>query len=327
MKIVLTRLDRLGDLILSTPAIRALRRAYPKAEIHLICSPRNMMAVEQNPDLTAFHVAANKDDLRKLARRFQGATMAIALAPRIEDMQFVRATGAKKRLGYTYRRRYGARLTAMLYLTDVVISQADPADCQRSPERPVLHEIDQLLAVVERIGAHVEHPEIVLPVTAADRAAVAAHPAGAVHLHLAPRWLNSGSTEENVLALLRELRIWQRPLVVSYGPDCAEAAARIAAAGVANAVIGGLKFTHWAALIERAACVVTVDTSATHVASAMKRPTVVLFEHRYFELNAREWAPWKVQAGVVRKPAKVNPLSLAACRQELVATVGRLLQA
>ncbi len=57
--------------------------------------------------------------------------------------------------------------------------------------------------------------------------------------------------------------------------------------------------------------VVTVDTGATHVASAMRRPTVVAFEHRYFRLNSQEWAPYGVPHVLVRKPLREDYESLS----------------
>ena len=70
----------------------------------------------------------------------------------------------------------------------------------------------------------------------------------------------------------------------------------------------------------------TVDTGATHVASAVRRPTVVLFEHRYFRLNSQEWAPWGVPYALVRKPATGDSAALAALRSEIVDAVRRLIK-
>ena len=35
-KILMIRIDRIGDVVLSTPAIRAVRESFPKAEVHLL---------------------------------------------------------------------------------------------------------------------------------------------------------------------------------------------------------------------------------------------------------------------------------------------------
>ena len=99
----------------------------------------------------------------------------------------------------------------------------------------------------------------------------------------------------------------------------------IAETRAADVVLGGLPFHRWAAVFERARVIVTVDTGATHVASAVRRPTLVAFEHRYFHLNSQEWAPYKVPSALVRKPRNDDPESLAQLRGDVLQGVEKLL--
>ncbi|HMD03137.1 MAG TPA: glycosyltransferase family 9 protein, partial [Candidatus Baltobacteraceae bacterium] len=318
-RIVLTRLDRMGDMILSTPAIASARRSWPNAHITLACSRRNATVVEENPYIDElFVVPSGVRASVSGAKLGGGVDLAIALAPREEDYAFVRATGAPKRIGYTYVRRFVARLFARRYLTDVGISEADPDLADRDPAYIVRHEVDQVNAVIALAGGtRLEH-DLVVPVGPADRARVAHVPAGGIAFHLAPRWYESGSTLESLLELLRELRAIGVPLVVTYGADAADAAGALRRAEIADVVIGDLAFLEWAAVFERSAIVVTVDTSATHLASAMKRPTVVLFERRWFRLSSQEWAPYRVPSVILRKPVDASPASLEGMREAVV---------
>ncbi|MBD3246200.1 MAG: lipopolysaccharide heptosyltransferase II [Candidatus Omnitrophica bacterium] len=50
-RILLIRTDRIGDLVLSTPAIENLRRAYPRAYIACICRQYTKEVLENNPFL------------------------------------------------------------------------------------------------------------------------------------------------------------------------------------------------------------------------------------------------------------------------------------
>jgi ADP-heptose:LPS heptosyltransferase len=127
------------------------------------------------------------------------------------------------------------------------------------------------------------------------------------------------------IELLVMLRRFGLTIVVTHGQDASEQVPAVAAAGVADHIIGGLSFGQWAAVFAVARLVVTVDTGATHVASAMKRPTVVLFERRYFNLNSQEWAPYHVPAAVLRKPADESAPALAQSRESIVTAVERLL--
>ena len=327
MRILVSRTDRVGDLVLSTPAIASLRRSFPDASITLVCSEYNRVVVERNVDLDRIETLPNGADPSRFGARFRGQMdIAIALAPRAADIRLVGATRAPRRIGYTYVSRIFARLTARRYLTDLLLSEADPRLAERHDPYPVRHEVLQLLALVDRAGGKKLVYDLSLPVNDEDRAQVAHIPRDGIAVHVAQRWMSNGSTLESLIGLLRELRGLGRPLVITHGDDTAGAAGAIAAAGVADCIAGSLPFLAWAATFERSACVVTVDTGATHVASAMRRPTVVLFEHRYFRLNSQEWAPWGVPYALVRKPAGEDPASLAALRGEIVESVKRLLK-
>ena len=327
MRILLSRTDRVGDLILSTPAIASLRRSFPQAHIALICTDYNKAVVVNNSDLDSIETLPPDVDPAAFGRKFRGETdIAIALAPRSADIRLVGATRARRRIGYTYVSRMLMRIAARRHLTDILISEADPRLADLRDPYPVRHEVLQVLALAERAGATRLVYDLVLPLTDADRAAVADFPERAITVHVAQRWMHEGSTLENLIALLRELRVLGRPLVVTYGEEMNGIASALKEAGVADHLAGALPFSVWAALLERSACIVTVDTGATHVASAMRRPTVVLFEHRYFRLNSQEWSPWGVPYALVRKPPDEDPSALAVLRGEIVESVSRLLR-
>ncbi len=325
MRILLTRTDRVGDLILSTPAIASVRRSFPDAHITLACSRYNSVVVDRSPDIDELAMLPTQVKPATFGSQFRGVDLAIALAPRTVDHTIVAATRAPKRVGYTYVTRHLARLTLRRRLTDVVLSNADPSTAERNPSLFVAHEVDQVLAVAEAAGARTLVRDLVLPVTAADRAAVEGLPKHPIVIHLGQRWTEHGSTAASCLQLFRELRELGRPLVATYGADAQALGELVVAAGVADAVLGDLEFHVWAAVFERAACVLTIDTGATHVASAVRTPTVVIFEHRWFRLASQEWSPYRVPNAVLRKPPDESESSLRASRAEIVAAVASLL--
>jgi ADP-heptose:LPS heptosyltransferase len=324
-RILLSRLDRVGDLILSTPTIATVRRAFPDAHITIACSAYNAVVVNKSSDVDAVECLPHNVKPWVFGRFFLGVDLAIALAPNSADMRLVAATQAKRRIGYTYERRYLTRLVSRLWLTDCLVSNADPASCERAPERVVMHEVNQVLALAQRAGATEIVPDLRVVIDAKDRAAVTNFPFDPIIVHLGKRWTERGSTTESLLQLFRELRPLGRPLVATYGGDAVDLADAVRTSGVADMVVGGLTFGQWAAAFERAACILTIDTGATHVASAVKRPTVVLFEHTYFWLNSQEWSPYRVPNAVLRKPPTDAPDALRASRAEIVDAVARLL--
>lgn len=325
MHIVLSRTDRVGDLILSTPAIATMRRSFPDAHMTLVCSRYNAVVVEHSSDVDTIVTLPSEVKPAALAKRFGPVDLALALAPRALDMQIVAATGAPRRIGYTYARRYLTRLVARRWLTDVLISEADPDRADADPSLIVRHEVEQVLALAQAAGAREIERDLVVNVSEDDRAAVLDLPVGAIVVHVGKRWGEAGSTPESLMQLFRDLRALGRPLLATYGEDGSALAAQVRRAGVADRVIGDLAFPVWAAVFARAACVVTIDTGATHVAAAMKTPTVVLFERRYFRLNSQEWSPYRVPNAVLRKPRSESDADLRASRSAIVEAVATLL--
>ena len=291
----------------------------------MVTSPYNRVVMERNDDVDELVDLPRGVKPGTFGARYRGYDLAIALAPRTSDLQLVGATRARVRIGYTYVRRWLARISARLYVNLLLISQADPDLCEREPSRIVRHEVDQLLDLAALGGATTQVRELRLDLTDADRVAVAFAPEKPLLFHLGQRWFEGGSTLASTLQLVSELRALGRPVVVTCAAECDAYAS--AFEPVADLVVRQLPFHRWAALFARACCVVTVDTGATHVASAVRRPTLVAFEHRYFRLNSQEWAPYGVPSVLVRKPDSDDDVSLSRFREQVVGGAAQLIDA
>ncbi|TAM61321.1 lipopolysaccharide heptosyltransferase family protein [bacterium] len=331
MRMLLVRTDRIGDLILSTPAIASFRRSFPAAHIDALCSVYNATVLEGNADVDRVLTLPPEESQRsRFTHALAGAyDMAVALAPISRDHRIVAATRANTRIGYVYRRRLLARLAAAYFFTRFAVSEADPSDAERHPEHPIRHEVLQVLELVLLAGGAVISPDLVLPVTPADRehAARLLPGPGSIGVHFAPRWLSGGSTRRSFVELISAIRHrFGKEVVVTHGKEAGSEVEHVRAQLPPEVrFVGGLSLRQWAAVFERCAAVVTVDTGATHVAAAMRRPTVVVFEHRYFRLSSQEWSPWGVPGAVVRKPADERAESLARLREEVLEGVERVL--
>ena len=324
MRILLSRTDRIGDLVLSTPAIATVRASFPKAHVAIVTSEYNRVVMERNDDVDELIVMPNGTRPQTMGRRLRTYDLAVALAPRAVDLKLVGATRAPIRVGYTYERRWLARLTAGLYVNRLMISEADPELCERDPHRVVRHEVMQLLDLVALAGARQRVRELRLDLRDADRAAVGNLPSDPIVLHLGRRWFADGSTLDGTIAIVERLA-QMAPVVITCARDCEDVAGAFETNPAVSRLLRSLPFHQWAAVFERGRVVVTVDTGATHVASAVHRPTVVAFEHRYFRLNSQEWSPYGVPHVLVRKPANEEPASILRFGDEIVAGVARLL--
>ena len=108
MKILLVRLRLIGDVVFTTPAIRALRRHYPDAHIAYIVEEEAAPVVIGNPHLDEVIVACSRHApgrLRadvSLIRQLRHARYDLAIdfhgGPRSSLLTW--ASGARARIGY-----------------------------------------------------------------------------------------------------------------------------------------------------------------------------------------------------------------------------------
>jgi ADP-heptose:LPS heptosyltransferase len=108
VKILLIRLRLIGDVVLTTPAVAALRQAFPGARLSYLVEPVAAPVVEHNPHLDEIIVAERPRGVARvvydvsLARRLRRKQFDIVIdfhgGPR--SAWLTRATGAATRIGY-----------------------------------------------------------------------------------------------------------------------------------------------------------------------------------------------------------------------------------
>ena len=55
-KLILVRTDRIGDMLVTTPCIRAIRQALPEVRLDMLASAHNVPAIYGNPYLDNIHL-------------------------------------------------------------------------------------------------------------------------------------------------------------------------------------------------------------------------------------------------------------------------------
>src|SRR5580765_4754690 len=108
MRILLVRLRQIGDVVFTTPAIHALRRRFPDAQLSYIVEPAAAPVVLHNPNLSDVIVAPRVRGLRgvladvALGRRLKAAQYDVAIdfhgGPRASLLTWL--SGAPVRIGY-----------------------------------------------------------------------------------------------------------------------------------------------------------------------------------------------------------------------------------
>jgi ADP-heptose:LPS heptosyltransferase len=100
MKVLVARCDRLGDLVLSLPALAWLAQARPDWEIHALVAPGAVPLIEHDPAVAAFYTWNGLDEPRLLANlvaeRYDAAVLLQYQAPLA---RLLRRAGIPRRYG------------------------------------------------------------------------------------------------------------------------------------------------------------------------------------------------------------------------------------
>lgn len=324
LRVLLIRLRLLGDVVFTTPLVRALRREFPAARLTYLVEPAAAPVVAGNPHLDEVIVvpkrrgiARLRDDYR-LARRLRCERFDIVLdlhgGPRAAWLSW--ATGAPMRIGYTLPGRswmythpvrrppdLGARHSVVNQwdlLGPLGVPPPDPArDSIEMPEDPAASR--RVEARLRALGIGPEHQIVVIHVSAGNP--FRRWPTDAF-ADLAARLAGGGG---------------HRRVVMTSGPSEAEAAARIAAAARRQLGSAGhqvvdpvLDVAELRALTSRAAVYIGGDSGPLHVASATTTPIVALFGPTLPERSM----PWR-DSRWFAEAVDAGPLPCRPCRQRV----------
>lgn len=331
MRVLLIRLRLIGDVVLSTPLIRALRRTFPDASLSYLVERDAAAVVSGNPHLDDVIVvertrglARIADDLR-LARRLRRKRFDVVIdmhgGPRSSWLTL--ATGAPQRIGYDIAGRHWMYTRTVPRARELrprhsVVNQWDllnaidgwpggaPDPARDAVEMPLDTAADRRVAErLQRAGVEPGHELIVVHVSASNPFR---------------RWPEPAFAEV-VSSLVRESR--GRRIVLSSGPSDRPAADRIAAsardrlpAEARSQVLdfGEFDIAELRALVARSRLFIGGDTGPLHVAATTATPIVAIYGPT---LPARS-APWR-SGDIPSESVEVAGLACRPCDQRVCA--------
>ena len=325
-RILVVKLATIGDLLLATPALRALRETYPHATIDLLVTPSSAGLLDGWNEIDhvivldkylfdyGLQILKNPRDLLRLRPLWQklraGHYDAVLLLHhltlpfgRLKHQLLMRATGAKWRVGLDNGHGW--------FLNVRVKDNGFGA----------IHEVDYNLAVARAVGATTNAKRLTVPLTGAEyaqawqlvygdepsdtvqRPIIAMH-AGSGGYSTARRWA------PEKFAQLADMLFHDvgGQLLLMGGPEEAELNQRIMRMMRSDMPVrnlagkGSIKVA--TAVLEQADLFVGNDAGLMHLATAMDTPTVAIFGLS----NWKAWGPYVADAS--RQKAVVVRLDL-----------------
>ncbi|GAB2577035.1 glycosyltransferase family 9 protein [Ramlibacter solisilvae] len=284
--VVATR--QIGDVLLTTPLIRAARGLWPQARIDVLGFKGTLGMLRGNPDVAELIETPARLGLRgglafvrRLWRRYD-----LALVTDAGDRAHLMAWIAARRRSGLLPQGHGSDWWKRALLDHVVLAAGDRGD------RHVVAEKLDLIApwLPSQAGAPTVVPPAGAPLPGDIAAAVQA---GCVIVHAPSMWAYKQWPLPHYEQLIRELLAQGRQVVLTGSASERDQQCIAPLRGLAPApqlldVSGRLDFNQLAGLMQDACLYIGPDTSVSHLAAATGVPVIAIFG----PTNPVRWGPW-----------------------------------
>lgn len=299
--VLVVRFSAIGDILLTTPLLRAIRTRYPGARIAVLTKEQYAPLLSHNPHVSEVLGIAPGEGIRAIAERVRGVRYShlLDLHGNLRS-HLLRLLAPGPWRGYAKRwleRTLLITIKRDTYRAEVPVAEryfeaagdldvapdGGPADFFIGEEAD--HQVTELLSSLE-LGQ--------------NRPIVAMAPGAA---HATKRW-----PVEYWVELARRITPTGADVALLGGPDDAELANRIAALAGASvaSLAGALGLQETGAVIRRAEVLISGDTGVMHMATGVGTPVVALFGPTVRQFG---FFPYRAGAGVVELDLPCRPCS------------------
>jgi len=283
--ILVIRTDRIGEVLLTTPILTALKETQPEAKISMMVRPEVKGIVEDNPNLSEI-IEYRVASAIKLAKTFRNKKfdLAIIVNPKKEFHLAAFLAGIPIRVGFN--RKWGFLLTHRI------------KDLKFLSEK---HEVESNLDLVRAIGIEPKDKKPVLVIR--DAFPVLDIPEHPVAIHPCTSNPKKQWPEKSFARLADLLAESGYNAVLVSGPDEVESAKRVMSMMKNKPVdlAGKLTLKQLAVLLKRCEFLVSCDSGPVHIAAAMGTSAVVLFGKADRGSRPKRWGPYGERHIVIQK--------------------------
>ena len=262
-KILIIRLSSIGDIVLTTPVIRAVNEQLPEAEVHFLVRKEFVAVVDHNPHIHKLHTY-DIENVDKGMEELQNEhfDVVIDLQKNYRSRQVVRRLKCES---YTFQKHNFSKWLCYRFKMNGL---------------PETHIVERYFEAVKMLNVHNDHKglefyipedqgfeEDDLPMMFED---------GFVAIVLAAQHFTKRIPVSKVVEIGS---ILHKPIMLLGGKDVYEEGERVVAQLGERATNGCGKYTLYqsAAILQHADCVITGDTGLMHISAALHKPTAAIF--------------------------------------------------
>lgn len=275
-RVLVIRFSSIGDVILTTPVIRCLKKQLPGTELHYLTKEHYASILEHNPYIDRVHTIHERigeviPELRKT-----GFDAIIDLHNNIRSNGVLFSLGRRK---HTFPKLNFKKWL----LVNFKINRL-----------PAVHIVDRYFRAVNFLGVHNDHNGLDYFIAEEDYISATHFPEtfgnGFICFGIGGRHFTKILPEEKIIGICDNL---PKPVVLLGGPEDWERGERIrkASAGEVYNSCGEFSINQSASVVGQALTVITHDTGIMHIAAALKKNIISVWGNTVPEFGMYPYYP------------------------------------
>jgi ADP-heptose:LPS heptosyltransferase len=275
-KILIIRFSSIGDIVLTTPAIRCLKQQIPDSEIHFAVKKAFLPVVQANPYIDHIHLL--EDDLKGFIKKLKAEKFdfIIDLHQSIRS-KYIRMSLKAPSAGFPKINLRKWLLTR--FKIDIM---------------PGVHVVDRYFKAASALGIVNDGKGLDYYIPPEDEFDLASLPEqfreGFAVFAIGAKHATKRLPDHKIISVCKKLN---RPVILLGGPEDAGKAEIIAAACglLVRSMCGSLGLNQSASMVRQAQVVISHDTGLMHIAAAFRKKTVSIWGNTVPKLGMYPYMP------------------------------------
>lgn len=280
-KVLLIRNDNIGDLICTTPAIEALRKKYPSAQIDIVVNSYNYDAIHNNPFVNTIYCYTKPKHKKSLSEKIKAALGKFKILVQIMSEGYDAVVVFRG--GYSKSAELFSMLSRAKYKIGVQNKNGKDRFTTHIIPSPNIHEVLFCFECLKPFGVSFDgentryfiEPDIIQKYTKYQ---------DAILFHISSRIIENRYPKEKFKEIIDAL---EGKIVISAEPVDFDQA-RWLAQNTQAAFIKTSSLNDLGGLITNVKLFVTLDGGAMHLGSAVHTKTITISG----KTNMNQWHPW-----------------------------------